>query len=168
MLQLTIIGNLGADAEVKNSNGHQFVSFRVAHTESYNDSQGVKQERTQWVSCALNGDGGGLLPYLVKGTLVCVVGSLTVGIASSQKLRSMVATCNVHVRSIELLSRGQSDEVPRQLFTEKGLLLDTVKMYTLSKENFDSLQVGDAGINLYDRHGVAFLLSKNGLITPAQ
>ena len=31
MLKAQVIGNLGADAEVKSSNGKQFVSFRVAH-----------------------------------------------------------------------------------------------------------------------------------------
>ena len=40
MLKAFIIGNLGADAEVKNSNGRDFVTFRVAHSFNSTDSNG--------------------------------------------------------------------------------------------------------------------------------
>ena len=33
MLQGEVIGNLGADAEIKEFSGRQYVSFSVAHTE---------------------------------------------------------------------------------------------------------------------------------------
>ena len=65
MLQVQVIGNLGADAEVKEFNGSKGVCFNVAHTERWTDEQGTKHENTTWVSCILNGDGGKLLPYLV-------------------------------------------------------------------------------------------------------
>ena len=32
MLKVEIIGNLGADAEIKEANGSKFVTMRVAHT----------------------------------------------------------------------------------------------------------------------------------------
>ena len=35
MIKLEIIGNLGADAEVKVYNGNKFVTFRVAHTDKW-------------------------------------------------------------------------------------------------------------------------------------
>lgn len=34
MIRLEIVGNLGADAEIKDYNGSKFVSFRVAHSEN--------------------------------------------------------------------------------------------------------------------------------------
>ena len=37
MLKLVIIGNLGADAELRNANGAQFLSFRVAHSDRWTD-----------------------------------------------------------------------------------------------------------------------------------
>ena len=77
MLQLEIIGNLGADAQVMTSNGKPFVSFNVAHTERWQGEDGVKHEQTQWVSGALNGDGGNLLQYLKKGTTVSNITSTT-------------------------------------------------------------------------------------------
>lgn len=51
MLVLEAIGNLGADAIIKDLNGQKYIAFSVAHTESYKDSQGQRHERTTWVSC---------------------------------------------------------------------------------------------------------------------
>lgn len=67
MIRLEIVGNLGADAEIKDYNGNKFVSFRVAHSEKWVDRQtGAITTQTTWVSCSLNGDGKGLTEYLKK------------------------------------------------------------------------------------------------------
>jgi single-strand DNA-binding protein len=73
MLVLEIIGNLGSDAVIKDFNGQKFISFSVAHTESYVDKELVKHEKTTWVSCLKYGESG-VLPYLKKGTRVFVRG----------------------------------------------------------------------------------------------
>lgn len=78
MLQISIIGRIGANAEVKESDGRKFVSFNVAHSDVFTDANGVRHESTTWVSCALNGDGGNLLPYLVAGALVYVIGDASI------------------------------------------------------------------------------------------
>lgn len=44
MFRGEIIGNLGADAEVKVSNGSKFVTMRIAHSDVYKDEQGNKHE----------------------------------------------------------------------------------------------------------------------------
>lgn len=165
MLQLSLIGHLGADAELKESNGKKFVSFRVAHTERFRDSQGNQKERTQWVSCALNGDGGELLKYLRRGTQVFVSGDMTLGIASSQIQRSMVATCNLHVRSVELLGGSGNDDVPRQLADDTGLLHQTLKLYTVSAESWKQLKVPKTGKVLYDTRGGQYNIDAQGFIT---
>ena len=56
MLVLEAIGNLGADAIIKDLNGQKYIAFSVAHTESYKDSQGQRHERTTWVSCLKYGE----------------------------------------------------------------------------------------------------------------
>ena len=67
MIRLEIVGNLGADAEIKEYNGNKFVSFRVAHSEKWVDQQtGAISTQTTWVSCSLNGDGKGLTQYLKR------------------------------------------------------------------------------------------------------
>lgn len=97
MLNLQVIGNLGADAERRENNGRAFVTFRVAHSEKRNDV-----ERTTWVSCVLNGDGGLLAQYLVKGTKVFVSGRVTLKTYSSPKTHQIEAGLDLNVDRIEL------------------------------------------------------------------
>ena len=77
MLQLSIIGNIGSNAVVREHNGRQFVSFNVAHNyqKTDNETGELLAEEKVWVSCIINGDGGKLFPFLVTGTLVYVLGT---------------------------------------------------------------------------------------------
>lgn len=72
MLIAEVIGNLGADAEVKND---EYISFRVAHNEKTRTLSSVI-ENTTWVSVSMSLDRKGILPYLKKGTCVYVRGNL--------------------------------------------------------------------------------------------
>ena len=111
MIKLEVIGNLGADAEVKVYNGNKFVSFRVAHTDKWVDRQtGVISTQTTWVSCSLNGDGGGLTPYLKKGTKVFVRGTPNLVTYSSPTTRKIETGVNLFVRDIELCGGHQEQE----------------------------------------------------------
>lgn len=106
MIKLSIIGNLGADAEVKNHNGKEFVSFRVAHTDRFTQD-GQTKETTTWVSCILNGNGGNLLPYLKRGTKVFCHGDFSVRLYRYNG--EINAGLNLSVREIELCG-GQRNE----------------------------------------------------------
>lgn len=111
MIKMEIIGNLGADAEVKVYNGNKFVSFRVAHSDKWVDQQtGVISTQTTWVSCSLNGDGGGLTPYLKKGTKVFVRGTPNFVTYSSPKTHKFETGVNLFVREIELCGGHQEQE----------------------------------------------------------
>lgn len=108
MIKLEIIGNLGADAEIKQYNGNKFVSFHVAHTDKWVDQQtGVISTQTTWVSCSLNGNGGGLTPFLKKGTKVFVRGTPAFVVYSSPKTHKMEAGINLFVREVELCGGNQ-------------------------------------------------------------
>lgn len=77
--RVSIIGNLGADPEVKSfQNGGKVCNIRVACTESWKDKNGEKQERTEWVSVAIFQEGlvGVAERYLKKGSKVFVEGKL--------------------------------------------------------------------------------------------
>lgn len=103
MIKVEIIGNLGADAQLQQVNGNKFVSFRVANTDKWTDkATGEISVSTQWVSCSLNGDGGGITPYLKKGTKVFVRGNAQFVVYSSAKSRKMEVGINLFVREIEL------------------------------------------------------------------
>lgn len=68
MKQITIIGNLGANAIMRTaSDGRQLMSFNVA----VNNQNG----ETTWFNC-IGTMREKLFPYLVKGQCVCVMGDL--------------------------------------------------------------------------------------------
>ena len=75
--QVTLIGRLGQDAELKGVNGTPLAKFSIATTERYKDKSGEYQEKTEWHRCNMWGktvDAVGR--YLLKGLQVCVQGSL--------------------------------------------------------------------------------------------
>lgn len=77
MLKLQIIGNLGQDAIVRETNSRRVISFSVAHTEKFKGTDGVETEKTTWVNCGLwrNADQStGVASYLLKGQKVYVEG----------------------------------------------------------------------------------------------
>ena len=158
MLQVTLIGNLGANAEVKVADGREFVTFRVAHNDSFTDAQGNKVERSNWIDCTMSCANGrpAVLPYLQRGTLVCVVGSLSTRIYSSEKDRCMKAGLTVHVNRVELLG-GQSDPVPRRLYDDQGVMHDITKYYFVADM--------EKGL-LMDAKGAQFSVEK-GWVSPA-
>jgi single-strand DNA-binding protein len=78
--KVIIVGNLGADPEVKSfQNGGRICNLRVATSEDWKDKQtGEKKERTEWHQIVLNSDGlvGVAERFLKKGSKVYVEGQL--------------------------------------------------------------------------------------------
>lgn len=76
--KVMLIGNLGADPEVRNTpSGGQVANFRVACTESWTDQSGQRQERTEWVTVvAWKKLAEAAQKYLRKGSKVYVEGKL--------------------------------------------------------------------------------------------
>lgn len=75
-----LIGNLGADPEVKSfQNGGRVANLRIATSESWKDKNtGERKERSEWHSVAILNDGlvGVAERYLRKGSKVYVEGQL--------------------------------------------------------------------------------------------
>lgn len=168
MLQLQIIGNLGADAEVKEFNGSKGVCFNVAHTERWTDDQGTKHESTTWISCILNGDGGKLLPYLKKGTTVFVEGSGSARCYSSPKEKRFVAGLNLSVRHIELVG-GKTEDVPKTLCSVNGDLFQTGKAYYVGEEAIKASGATkkQKGM-LVDAQGKQYEVDEYGYVKPSE
>lgn len=111
MLKVEMIGNLGADAEIKDHQGSRFVSFRVAHAEKWTDrATGQIVSRTVWASCTMNGDGGQLTQYLKQGTKVFIRGSMSMNVFSSALTHQMEAGLNISVWELELCSSKPKEE----------------------------------------------------------
>lgn len=160
MQKLIVIGNLGVDAEVKNANGKEFISFKVADTSKFTDQKGNVSETTTWVNCAMTGDKDTkVLPFLKKGVKVYVEGRPSYRLYSSEKQRCMLVSVDLHVTSVELCG-GSSDAVPRQVADTNGVLHDVTKCYWLAD--------GTQGCNVYGVRGDMFQVDANGFVTPVQ
>lgn len=166
MLQISVIGHIGADASVKEANGKKFVSFNVAHTERWNGADGVAHESTMWVSCALNGDGGGLLPYLKRGACVFVQGRGSVRVYSSQVERGMKAGINLSVDRIELVG-GKVDDVPREVLTPEEVVIQTSRAYFIDPQDYAAYYPKKGKVTiLHDVRGGQYQLDENGFVWP--
>lgn len=156
MNRLEVIGNLGADAEVKVENGHKFVSLSIADTSVYKKPNGEREEKTMWVSATINGDGGNLLQYLVKGAKVSAIGEMVVRTFHSEKQRALIAGVNLFVRDISLISVN-FDEVPRDVYDIDGVAHRISKYYYCETAKNDKL---------FDRSGREFLCNQDGWVVP--
>lgn len=76
--KVMLLGNLGADPELRQTQGGQAVlKLRLATTETYLDKSNTRQERTEWHSITVWGKRGeALAKILQKGSNIFVEGSL--------------------------------------------------------------------------------------------
>lgn len=77
--KVMVMGNLGADPELRVTQGGQSVmDLNVAVNSSYLDRNRVRQEKTEWVRCTVWGKRAeALAKFLRKGAQVFVEGELT-------------------------------------------------------------------------------------------
>lgn len=78
--KVILIGNLGADPEVKSfQNGGKIANLRIATSQSWKDKNtGERREATEWHSVVLSGDGLVAVAerFLKKGSKVYIEGQL--------------------------------------------------------------------------------------------
>lgn len=164
MFKAEIIGNLGADAEIREANGSKFVAMRVAHTEKRTDDQGVKHEKTTWIDVTLNDPESKIVPFLKQGVKIFVRGSMSLRVYSSPKERKMLAGATISAYEIELVG-GNPDAVPRQLIVpQDGSIVDVAKYY---QANIDTKawKSGDQA-ELIDKQGRSYQVVKGGWVAP--
>lgn len=164
MLKAEIIGNLGADAEIKSGDGYAFVSMRVANTEKWKDDAGQEHTDTSWIDVNYSKTDSPLIPYLKSGVKVFVRGFVRLRVYSSAKDRKMKAGLTIVAQEIELCG-GSSDLVPRQLIQpESGEVIEVAKYYQAVVET-KNWKKDDHGM-LVDRAGNQYVLVKGGWVTP--
>ena len=78
MNRVFLLGNLGADPELRMTNGGQAVlNLRMATSETYLDKNKVRQEKTEWHNVTVWGKRAeALAKILSMGSRVCIEGSL--------------------------------------------------------------------------------------------
>jgi len=159
-----VIGNLGADAEVKTANGKSFISLSIADSRKYTTQDGKEMSEINWIDAIISNADHPVLPYLKQGVKVCVIGNASLRVYSSKKDRMMKAGLTIHVLSIELCG-GSSDAVPRQLIDpETGKILQMLKFFWTSSEDI-KLKKGQTKM-LTDVKGNEFVMDSNGFVIP--
>lgn len=162
----TVIGNLGADAEVVSSNGKQFISLSIADSRKYTKEDGTEVNQTNWIDAIISNADHPVLPFLKQGVKVCVVGQSSLRVYSSKKDRMMKAGMTIHVQTIELCG-GSSESVPRQLIDPTtGALIDTQKYYWC---NYNTKEMKEDDTHeLIDQRGNRYLVNKQGFVAAVQ
>ena len=74
MMKLTVIGNIGADAVQRETNGRKYTTFNVAVSSKFKNQDGTEAERTTWISCARDGQTA-IDQWLKKGRQVYLEGT---------------------------------------------------------------------------------------------
>ena len=105
--KVMLLGNLGADPELKMTQGGQSVlKLRLATTETYLDKNQTRQERTEWHSVTLWGKRGeALAKFLTKGERIFVEGSLRT--SSYEKNGEKRYSTEINATNIILAGRGK-------------------------------------------------------------
>lgn len=120
MFKIDVIGNLGADAETRVSNGATYVAFRVAHTVKSVDMQtGEVIREAVWVSCSKAGECTNLMPFLRKGTKVFVRGNAQLKVYTGHDGKPH-AGINLFVHELELCG-SQVGDAPSVVSNDKGV-----------------------------------------------
>lgn len=165
MLKVEVIGNLGADCEVKDVNGNKFGACRVANSQRYTDAQGKEHDDTTWVDVIIPDADNKVIPFLKSGTKVFVRGNARLRVYSSPKDKMMKAGLTIQAWEIELCG-GSTDAVPRQLIVpETGLHVEVSKLYH-AKIDTSALKKNDVA-QLIDKRGATYWVNKLGLVVPA-
>lgn len=98
-----ILGNLGADAELKEHDGNQYLNFNVA------SNHYSRKDEVTWIRCALWGSRAEKLEqYLTKGTRVLVVGTL-----STRENDEGKTFLNCHATNVSFAGNAKSDDDSR-------------------------------------------------------
>jgi len=105
-----IVGNLGADAEMRYTpSGTAVSNFRVAVNERWTDREGQPQEKTTWFRVAVWGrQAEAINQYLVKGKQVLVEGTIDASAYTAQD-GTPRAGLELRARNVRLLG-GRGDD----------------------------------------------------------
>ena len=163
MLKSILIGNLGADAEVRSANGREFVSFRVAHSWNFTAQDGTVNSGTIWVDC-IGSNLKGVVDYLKKGTQVYVEGNVSLRVYSSKVDRCMKAGLTINVETLQLIG-SKPDLVPKQVINpDDGSVHAVTRKYMVT--DMHGVVAPDAYKDMVDEHGNLYSLDTLGFIHP--
>lgn len=166
MFTSILIGNLGADAEVKKSNGREFVTLSIAETRKIKQADGSETSVTNWYDAIISDVNHPVLPYLKQGVKVCVIGDTSLRVFSSKKDRMMKAGATIHVQRIELCG-GQAELVPKEVINPETSEVYETKKYYWCNAPVKNMKKDDKK-ELIDAKGRRYVMDCLGFVTPVE
>ena len=125
--KVILIGNLGANPELRYTAGQQAVAnLRIATTERWTDKSGQKQEATEWHRVVVWGKQAEIVgQYLTKGRQVFIEGSIRTRQWQDQQGQKRYTT-EIVARNVQMLgARGErSDDVPATVPADDSIPAD--------------------------------------------
>ena len=110
--KISVLGNIGQDADVREVNGRYAINFSIAHNRRWVDSDGTKRESTTWFSCAIwkdSRDKTKIAEYLKAGQIVLVEGTPEVRTYKNKEGQT-IAALNVNVTEINFAGSAKREE----------------------------------------------------------
>lgn len=164
MFKVEVIGNLGADAEIKDVNGSKFVSMRVAHVDKWTTQSGEKKEVTTWIDVTMNDTESKVIPFLKTGVKIFVRGNASLRVYSSPKDRMMKAGLQISTREIELVG-GVAELVPRQIIDPATSEIIDVQKYYWCNGSTKGMKASDTK-EMIDQRGNRYMMNNKGFVAP--
>lgn len=117
MLNATIAGNVGKDAQTRSAGSSTVTSWSVAV-----EQRGKDGKKTQWVNCSLWGARGEkIAQYIKKGSRICAAGELTTREYNDKTYLEL------NVQDFTFMGGGgQSADAPREAPAPAGNLDDEI------------------------------------------
>jgi single-strand DNA-binding protein len=142
--KVTLIGNLGADPEIRSTTGgNKVAQFSLATSRQWSSASGEKQEKTEWHKCvAWNAKGSGLADvierYAKKGDKLYIEGRIEYRQYEDKDKQTRYVT-EVNVREVILLGGGRGGEDGGMRPARGG------GSKPAATDSFDDFPAGDAG-----------------------
>ncbi len=107
-----LVGNLGKDPELRfTASGRAVAKFPLATSESWNDNDGNRQEKTEWHNIVIWGkQAESCGQYLAKGREVCVEGSVRYRQYDDKEGQKKYIT-EINAVQVTFLGRGEGKAV---------------------------------------------------------
>ena len=114
--KVILLGNVGSDPEIRESNGGKFATFRLATTDKgYTKRDGTQvPERTEWHSIVANSNIVGVIEnYVRKGTKLYIEGKLRTRKYTARDNTERTVT-EIYIDNLELLGGKPQEQNANQ------------------------------------------------------
>jgi single-strand DNA-binding protein len=139
MQKITILGRVGADAEIKEFPSNQLISFSVAVSESYiNKTTNEKVTNTTWFDCSKFGNNTQIAQYIRKGDYIYVEGKANNRAYLAADGEAKIVN-GINVSIIELLGSKSDNPAPSQPRQERPQANQSNSFIDDKSEDFQDL-----------------------------